>query len=79
MSTKNNPGPFDCYVNAEDDEPMFVLLGRDPTASLVVEWWIELQNKLNTASPEKLEEAKKCVKEMKKWAEKKKEKMLFKM
>lgn len=29
MGTKNNPGAFDCYANAEPDEPMFVLLARD--------------------------------------------------
>ena len=28
MGTKNNPGRFDCYGNAEPDEPIFVLLGR---------------------------------------------------
>lgn len=32
MGTKNNPGAFDCYANAEPDEPMFVLLGRDKHA-----------------------------------------------
>lgn len=30
MGTKNNPGEFDCYANALADEPMFVLLARDP-------------------------------------------------
>lgn len=30
MGTKNNPGKFDCYANALPDEPMFVLLARDP-------------------------------------------------
>ncbi|HAW11807.1 MAG TPA: aspartate decarboxylase, partial [Chloroflexi bacterium] len=30
MGTKNNPGKFDCYDDAHPDEPMFVLLGRDP-------------------------------------------------
>ena len=39
MGTKNNPGKFDCYVNALPDEPMFVLLARDPEfADLVGEW-----------------------------------------
>ena len=32
MGTKNNPGQFDCYRNAEPDEPMFVLLARDERA-----------------------------------------------
>lgn len=39
MGTKNNPAPFDCYANAMPDEPMFILLARDPEfASLVFEW-----------------------------------------
>lgn len=39
MSTKNNPGRFDCYDKADPDEPMFVLLARDPDAPyLVAEW-----------------------------------------
>lgn len=36
MGTKNNPGTFDCYANAAPDEPMFVLLGRDKHAPLLV-------------------------------------------
>jgi hypothetical protein len=39
MSAKNNPGRFDCYANALADEPMFVLLARDPDFyRLVMEW-----------------------------------------
>lgn len=30
MGTKLNPGKFDCYQNALPDEPMFILLARDP-------------------------------------------------
>jgi len=39
MSTKNNPGEFDCYANALPDEPMFILLGRDPDFSALVQAW----------------------------------------
>lgn len=39
MGTKNNPSKFDCYANAHPDEPMFVLLGRDPFAADLVEEW----------------------------------------
>lgn len=39
MGTKNNPGTFDCYANAQPDEPMFVLLGRDKHAPLLVNLW----------------------------------------
>lgn len=41
MGTKNNPGKFDCYANADPDEPMFVLLARDPLASDLVLLWAE--------------------------------------
>jgi hypothetical protein len=39
MGTKQNPGQFDCYVKALPDEPMFVLLARDPDFfEIVMEW-----------------------------------------
>jgi hypothetical protein len=43
MATKNNPGAYDCYEDAHPDEPMFVLLGRDRDASLVVKMWAMLR------------------------------------
>lgn len=43
MGTKNNPGKFDCYANAEPDEPMFVLLGRDRHAPALVTIWAALR------------------------------------
>lgn len=39
MGTKNNPGVFDCYENAEADEPMFILLARDKSAPFIVDIW----------------------------------------
>jgi hypothetical protein len=39
VGTQNNPGKFDCYAKAEPDEPMFVLLGRDPHAAAAVRKW----------------------------------------
>jgi len=41
MGTRENPGTFDCYANAEDDEPMFILLARDVTAPAVVRAWAD--------------------------------------
>lgn len=39
MGSKNEPGDFDCYANALPDEPMFILLARDPDFHrLVMEW-----------------------------------------
>lgn len=43
MATKNNPGKYDCYANAEPDEPMFVLLARDELAPVVVRIWAALR------------------------------------
>jgi hypothetical protein len=39
MGTKLNPGNFDCYENALPDEPMFVLLARDPDMPELVREW----------------------------------------
>lgn len=39
MGTKNNPGKFDCYANADPDEEMFTLLGRDPAAGALIALW----------------------------------------
>lgn len=43
MGTKNNPAAFDCYANALPDEPMFVLLARDPHAPALVRLWASLR------------------------------------
>lgn len=48
MGTKNQPGTFDCYANADPDEPMFILLARDITApSLVVEWAVRREKMID--------------------------------
>lgn len=39
MSTKLNPGAFDCYANARPNEEMFILLGRDRSAAALVRLW----------------------------------------
>jgi hypothetical protein len=61
MGTKNNPGQFDCYEKAEPDEPMFVLLGRDPVASLLVRLWIEIRSKMAGTEQAILDEAERCA------------------
>lgn len=68
MATKNNPGKFDCYGNAAPDEPMFILLGRDPAASLLINLWATLRGKL--ASREQLDEARACARACEEWARK---------
>jgi hypothetical protein len=39
MGTKLDPGKFECHTNALPDEPMFVLLARDPDFQRLVEEW----------------------------------------
>jgi len=67
MGTKNNPGAYDCYANAEPDEPMFVLLGRDPVASFVVHIWADACATMGT-SVDKIDEARHCADLMCAWA-----------
>lgn len=69
MGTKNNPGKFDCYEKADPDEPMFVLLGRDPLASVLVQLWADWNVSLRQ-SYDKTQEAKACARAMAEWAEK---------
>jgi hypothetical protein len=47
MGTKQNPGEFDCYANALPDEPMFVLLARDPDFHwTVMEWALRCEQEI---------------------------------
>lgn len=66
MGTKNNPAPFDCYANAEGDEPMFILLARDAQApALVRQWASDRADALE--DPVKVAEAYACADAMEKW------------
>lgn len=67
MATKNNPGKFDCYEAAEDDEPMFVLLARDRHAPALVWLWATLRE-LDGEDAEKVTEAQMCAAAMMRWA-----------
>ena len=71
MGTKNNPGLYDCYAKAEPDEPIFVLLGRDPAAWIVVRIWAALRRYMDQAEPDqedpKLDEAERLSYAMQKW------------
>ena len=71
MGTKSNPGNFDCYANAEADEPLFVLLGRDPSAAFAVRQWIKHRiaiGKSHANSPE-IAEARSCVQQLEKYSD----------
>lgn len=73
MGTKNNPAKFDCYANAEPDEPMFVLLARDPAAPHVIAYWTQLRAEMiqgktkPEADYEQLDEAVQCASAMQAW------------
>ncbi|MDB4942987.1 MAG: hypothetical protein JWP97_2521 [Labilithrix sp.] len=67
MGTKNRPGTYDCYANAHPDEPMFVLLGRDPMAADLVDEWARLRE-LRDGPSAKVQEARTCARAMRAWA-----------
>lgn len=66
MGTKKNPGAFDCYGRAKDDEPMFVLLGRDRHAPLLVLRWAQMRENAGE-SPAVVKAARECASEMRRW------------
>jgi hypothetical protein len=76
MGTKLLPGEFDCYHNAEADEPMFVLLARDASAPTMVRLWAETRRlAINIGrKPESdramVDEAYKCADAMEEWRKK---------
>ena len=68
MGTKNNPGSFNCYAAADPDEPMFILLGRDPIAPFLVGWWAGLKSTHDPNADEaKLKEAMETAQAMDAW------------
>lgn len=73
MVTKANPGDYDCYANALPDEPMFILLARDPYAPVgVFAWAADRQDKVRIgACPAedlaKVAWARHCAEAMVKW------------
>lgn len=66
MGTKLKPGKFDCYENAAPDEPMFVLLARDPLAPILVRLWSDLREHA-AGNPSKVLEARTCAADMESW------------
>lgn len=73
MGSKNEPGKFDCYENALPDEPMFVLLARDPSAPDLVDAWAterkrEIDRRYRPESDQALvDEAIQCAAKMRHW------------
>lgn len=66
MGTKDKPGVFDCYANAEPDEPMFVLLGRDKDAPDLVDEWARRRKRADE-DPAKVREATECAAAMRRY------------
>jgi hypothetical protein len=73
MGTKDKPAQFDCYANALPDEPMFILLARDPWApDLVEEWAVKRQRDIvlgvrPLADQAMVDEAQQCAAKMREW------------
>lgn len=73
MGTKNDPAAFDCYANALPDEPMFILLARDPDApKLVEDWAVERAQAVRQGLRPKsdmamVDEAQLCARKMREW------------
>lgn len=73
MGTKLKPGKFDCYANAADDEPIFVLLARDASAPASVEEWAnkrqqDIEAGIKPASDiPMVVEARECARNMREW------------
>ncbi len=73
MGTKINLGVFDCYENAKDDEPMFVLLARDELAPDIVREWARMYDRrkrdlgITQAQIDKHNEALRCADSMERW------------
>ena len=66
MSTKNNPGNYDCYAKLAEDEPYFLLRAKDPHAPAIVELWAALRE-AEFGPSAKFLEARACAEEMREW------------
>ncbi|HYK54156.1 MAG TPA: hypothetical protein VEV38_11550 [Candidatus Eremiobacteraceae bacterium] len=70
MSTKNNPGRYDCLAKLAPDEPYFVLRGQDAEAADLVELWA-LRAKTAGCDRDKVNEAMDVADEMRRWPKRK--------
>jgi hypothetical protein len=66
VGSKSRPSKYDCFSKAEPDEPMFVLLGRDPCAPILIDTWCELRKRMGEDF-EKLDEARACAEACEQW------------
>ena len=70
MGTKTDPGNINCLAKAEDDEPIFVLLARDPLAPALVRLWAEARGLAarEQRDGDKADEAERVADDMERWA-----------
>lgn len=61
MSTKDMAGAYDCYESAEQNEPMFVLLARDPQAPDTIRWWVEERQLYGTGFVEETDQEREAL------------------
>lgn len=66
MSTKNNPGHFDCLTKLGPEEPYFVLRAQDAEAADLVELWA-LRAKAGGCPLDKVNEALAVAEDMRRW------------
>lgn len=73
MGTKAEPSLYDCYAAALADEPLFVLLARDPDAPELLRLWAQMRAKRVAAGDAPasdafmINEANACAREMDTW------------
>lgn len=67
MGTKTDPGPYNCLAKAEDDEPYFTVLARDPIAPVIVRLWVHVAEIKRSQPRRKLEEALQLAEDMDRW------------
>lgn len=66
MGTRLMPGPPDRYQKAADNEPLFVLFGRDRHAPLLLRIWALLRRR-EGEDPAVIAEALACAQAMDEW------------
>ena len=67
MGTKIEPGEYDCYGKATDDEPIFTLRANDTCAPALVRIWVGMQLRTNDFKTNKCLDALTIAEDMEKW------------
>lgn len=67
MAVKGADNVYDCAAKAEDGEPYFTLLARDPLAAMLVRLWAMLAELLGLHPKAKIEDAESVAEQMEAW------------